>query len=156
MSEEQWREIALHQADELKRRAEANRVLIRERDKAKDDRAAALVLVGEYARLAGIDPGADDVGRWTDQWWEQIGRIDADRLRLDGQRWEALKVAHQLGDLVAGKRVTDLDTVGLAKAVASRLSAVLSAQGRPSKAPEMFSMPPLPISVPSLFDEVAS
>lgn len=149
---EEWRQIALDQAAEIARQAQRNRDLIGERDKAKDAREAALVLAGEFARRAGADPSKDDVMKWADQWWKQIGRIDGDRSHMQGQRWEAQRVAEQLLDLAAGKRVTDLDKLALAKAVGLRLSAVLTAQNNPAKAGELFALPSLPVGQPSLFE----
>lgn len=140
---EQWREIALSQATELNRQAGRIRTLTRERDAASSAREAALDLAEQYARKAGVDVERDAVLRYVGEYWDQRAQHDASWTRLEGQRWEVLRIARELGELVAGKRTTDLDAVGLAAHVAKSLNAVATAQ-QPRRAVEMFARPLAP------------
>lgn len=147
-----WEGIAREQAATMEERRLANVTLRQLADEAKADREAALDLAEQYALKAGVVTDRDVVLRYVTQYWVQRGAFEKQFDKLEAQRWEVLTVARDLGELAAGRRVTDLDVTGVAQLIAKVLTEVATAQV-PRRAVEMFARPEP--EQPSLFGEAS-
>lgn len=145
----------LNREAEAKRAAERHREVLRERDRARDDRQAALDLAEQYARKAGIDVEQDDLLRGITTYWEVFARGDKAVQLAEAQRWDVQVFAKKLVDWVAEGRLAHLTGDQVAVKVGERIGELFSAQGRATgRSRELFARPAAPTPQSSLYDSV--
>lgn len=137
-----FEQIARRQAITMEEHRLLNVELRHERDSALADRAAALDLAAQYARLAGIeDPSLDDALRYAEHYRDQQERVTREFEQFEGQRFANLGLSWQLDDLVNGKRVFAGDVKALASKVSKALVTINNAQGGSKRTPKILALP---------------
>lgn len=129
----------MHAGEDARDAAARLREVIRERETALSREEAAFELARQYAQRAGIDVSREDALAYVSDYWERRGRHERDWQLLEGQRWEALRLARDLedchGDFEHEDAKVKVSASELALRVAKILGSVCSAQGMTKRKP---------------------
>lgn len=138
-----YKSVALSQAETLSKQAGRIRELIRERDAAKSDREAALDMAEQYARMAGVDVSREDLIRGVADYWRHRRDRESWVSQLETFHWDVLATVREIEDGISQGLVGG-EASGLVQRIVNRLRAVnpLARASRP-KGP-LFDRPVAP------------